>query len=86
MSKDSNLLTKVFKPTQLDYHGYGIVNEDNNTYFIKNLLPGEESTIEIISKKNNIIFARAKDIIKYSPKRTKYPYDEIEDLIILKPQ
>ena len=77
---------KIYKPTSLDYHGYGIVNEENKTYFIKNLLPGEEATIDIISKKNNIIFAVSKNIISISPKRTKFKYDEIQDLIILDPK
>ncbi len=77
---------KTYKPTSLDYHGYGIVNEESKTYFIKNLLPGEEATIDIISKKNNIIFAVSKNIITISPKRTKFKYDEIQDLIILDPK
>ncbi len=79
-------MKKQYCPKALDYHGYGIVNEENKTYFIKDLLIDEVGEIQIIKESDNLVFARTNKLIKRSPNRTDYPYNEIEDLIILNPK
>lgn len=72
------------KAEYFDYEGRGIAYDNDRTYFIENLLPGETGECEITKTKGNLSFGICKKLFESSPIRSSYPYTDITNLSHLK--
>ena len=70
----------ILEAVDYDYLGRGISYKDNKTYFIKNLLKGEIGECIILKEKSNLLFGVCEKVLKKSPNRSDYVYEDITNL------
>lgn len=70
----------ILEAIDYDYLGRGISYKDGKTYFVKNLLKGEIGKCLILKEKNNLSFCECIKIVKKSPNRSDYSYEDITNL------
>lgn len=70
----------ILEAVDYDYLGRGISYKDNKTYFIKNLLKGEIGECIILKEKSNLLFGVCEKLLKKSPNRSDYIYEDITNI------